>query len=213
MNTTKIICAIAASLLLTACGGGGSAAPEELEPALAGPVATAYGDGTWMTGAIEHASSIIGREVINKSTGDDRSSPGDRYYGAMTGGPAVVLLGWGINDQWAVDETVMQYISYSRLSRELKAAGKLPIIVESTPIVVGGTQTGVINPWGKQRNEAARLRTEAIKRRVSVDVGVYYCAMPAREWALADKPDGINPSPEAAKWLGAVIAGCVKSAQ
>lgn len=213
MKTIETLCAIAASIMLTACGGGGSTAPEELEPALAGPVATAYGDGTWMTGAIEHASGIIGRQIVNRSTGDDRSTPADWYHGNMTSGPEMVLLGWGINDVWAVDETVMQYINYSSTARELKAVGKNVVIVESTPIVAGGSQSDVINVYKYQRTEAARQRTEAIKRRAAVDVGVYYCAMPSREWTLTDKPDGINPSPEAAKWLGAVIAGCVKSTQ
>lgn len=203
---------------LTGCGGGGSAAPEELEPAVLGPIATAYGDGTWMAvhggkSAIDHASDALGRQIVNKSTGDNRSSPGDVYHTAMAGktAPEVVLLGWGINDQVALGE-VLQSIFYSELSIELKAVGKTVVIVESTPIVAGGVLSNAVNEYKIGWKESGRLATEARKRQAAIDHGAYYCAMPKRTWTLTDKPDGINLSADAAKWLGVVIADCIKTA-
>jgi hypothetical protein len=218
MNTIKTLIALTAALSLAACGGGGSS--EELEPALAAtPIATAYGDATFLApegqkSAIDYAAEALGRPIINKATGDTRSNANDVHYLQILeakNSPAVVLLGWGINDQVAAGD-IIQIIGAADHAVELKKAGKIPVFVESTPIVPGGVLSDAVNQWGRKWLESGRLETEAIKRSAAAQYGAHYCAMPARSWTLADKPDGITLSNDAAKWLGSVIAACIADA-
>jgi hypothetical protein len=225
----KTLIALSIASLLAACGGGGSEAEPELAPAQA-PVAVAYGDSVWAKpatgpGPVEYAAQALGQVVLNGADSSPVASPLHTFsFKPSPDTPKVVLLGWGLNEQIQVgwdgqtypmpvgpvaphEDRIGEAWSTTILIgiiQDVQLSGRRPILVESTPIVPGGTLSAT-------RSETLRLKVETRIRKPAADlIGAAYCAMPARTWTLDDKPDGIHLSDSAARWVGDVIAECVR---
>lgn len=200
---------------LTGCGGGGSDAVE-LQPATAAqsahaaPLADVFGDSTMIRcyagqigDAVAYAENVLGAKLINSAVGGSTSlSVTPQRIASSTA--EVVALNWAINDSHDVPADQYRAQLTAQASAAV-AAGKAVVLVESTPIVPGGSLSD-------RRSDADRIAFEAIKRDVAARTGAYYCAMPARSWTLADKPDGIHEADAAAAWKGRVLADCIKRA-
>lgn len=200
----------AACAALVACGGGGSAEPE-LTTAQASSVPAAlaevFGDSTMVRcypgqigDAVAYAENALGRQLINSAVGGSTSLSVTPQRIASSTAPAVTL-NWAINDSHDVSADQYRAQLTAQASAGI-AAGKAVVLVESTPIVPGGSLSD-------RRSESDRQAFEAVKRDVAARTGAYYCAMPARSWSLADKPDGIHEGDAAAEWKGRVLADCI----
>lgn len=198
---------------LTGCGGGGSAEPE-LTTAQASSATAAlaevFGDSTMVrcyTGqigdAVAYAENAIGQKLLNSAVGGSTSLSVTPQRIASSTAQAVAM-NWAINDSHDVSSDQYRAQLTAQASAAI-AAGKAVVLVESTPILPGGSLSD-------RRSETDRQAFEAIKRDVATRTGAYYCAMPARSWTLADKPDGIHEADAAASWKGRVLADCIRRA-
>lgn len=197
---------------LTGCGGGGSAAdvPTVRASSVPAPMVEFFGDSTMVRcypdqigDAVAYAENAIGDKMTNSAVGGSTSlsvTP-QRIAGSTA---TAIAMNWAINDSHDVPADVYRAQLTAQASAAV-AAGKAVILIESTPIVAGGQ-------WSAERSDVDRLAFEAIKRDVAARTGAYYCAMPARAWTLADKPDGIHEADAAAAWKGSVIADCIRRA-
>ena len=213
LKLTALVALIGLAGGLTACGGGGSAAPE-LTTAQASSVPAAmaevFGDSTMVRcyqgqigDAVAYAENAIGRRLINSAVGGSMSTSVTPQRIASSAAP-VVVANWAINDSHDLSQAEYRAQLTAQASAGV-AAGKAVVLVESTPIVPGGSLSD-------RRSESDRQVFEAIKRDVAARTGAYYCAMPARAWTLADKPDGIHEGDAAATWKGRVLAECIRRA-
>lgn len=200
----------AACACLAACGGGGSAEPE-LTTAQATSVPNAmaevFGDSTMVRcypgqigDAVAYAENLLGRRLINSAVGGSTSISVTPQRIASSTAQAVAL-NWAINDSHDVPADTYRAQLTAQAAAGI-ASGKAVVLVESTPIVPGGSLSD-------RRSDADRITFEAIKRDAAARTGAYYCAMPARAWTLADKPDGIHEGDAAAAWKGRVLADCI----
>lgn len=218
MSRLFLIAASALSLAsLAACGGGGSAeVPPGFAPAavsLSGPAPAAevFGDSTLVgdnypgqrVDPVAAAAAVLGAVLVNSAVKGSTVLSVSPERVAASRAPAVVM-NWAIND--AHDIPPEQY--RARLTAQSVAAiaaGKAVVLLESTPVVPGGALSAT-------RSEAGRVAFEAIKRDVASLTGAFYCALPARPWTLADKPDGLHESDDAARWKGEALAECIRHA-
>lgn len=153
--------------------------------------------------AVAYAENAIGAKMTNSAVGGSTSLSVTPERIASSKSEAVGL-NWAINDSHDVSPATYRAQLTAQASAAV-AAGKAVILIESTPIVPGGSLSD-------RRSDADRQDFEAIKRDVAARTGAYYCAMPARAWSLEDKPDGIHEADSAAAWKGAVIADCIRRA-
>lgn len=212
----------AAAIWLAGCGGGSpepEPEPAQLVPAIAttsrahataAPLAEVWGDSTMVRiypdqvgDAVAYADIALGQPLINSAvSGSTADSVTPERIAASSA--RNVVMNWGINDTDL--STPDRYrLNLTRLAVAARLAGKTAVLLESTPIVPGGRVSS-------HRSEPLRRDFEVIKRQVAVDTGAYYCALPAKTWTLADKPDGVHEHDAAAQWKGRALADCLTRA-
>lgn len=201
----------AACAALTACGGGSGPDPVFTTSNIAQAARVSVlvvGDST-MTPVYpgerstpDYVADLTDATVINIAVPGTVACQAD--LAAIRAARAdIVASNYALND--AVRAEGRQYEPCLRAIAAAAAdAGSVLILVESNPVIEDSDPAGwhVMSEWGRQQ-------IEAIKRRVAVDVGAMYCALPAHAWTYADTPDRVHPTTRAKQFMAGVIATCI----
>jgi len=203
----------AACAALAACGGGGSADVPDAQGLTrrAAETVLVVGDST-MTPVYpgerstpDYVADLTGAAVTNLAVPGTVACQAD--VAAIRAAHAdIVTANYALND--AVRAEGRQYEPCLRAIAAAAAdAGSVLILVESNPVIEDSDPAGwhVMSEWGRQQ-------LEAIKRRVAVDVGAMYCALPTRAWTYTDTPDRVHPTTRAKRFVAGAVATCIGKA-